>query len=189
MADVGRLNGGGRPIEGDVVAGEAAQEALLARLTLLSEASTVLTETLDPDAALYRLAQLVVPVLGDWCGVHVMDEAGGVRTAAAAHRDPAGTAWVGDELDASPGLASTSPVAAVLKGGEPQLIRAVTDELLVSSAGSSEQLEIFRTLGIESAVVVPLRDRARVLGALAVVSAESGRRLDDAEPAVALELG
>ncbi|TMM17071.1 MAG: hypothetical protein E6G01_06925 [Actinobacteria bacterium] len=72
MADVGRLNGGGRPIEGDVVAGEAAQDALLARLTLLSEASTVLTETLDPDAALYRLAQLVVPVLGDWCGVHVM---------------------------------------------------------------------------------------------------------------------
>ena len=51
MADVGRLNGGGRPIEGDVVAGEAAQDALLARLTLLSEASTVLTETLDPDAA------------------------------------------------------------------------------------------------------------------------------------------
>ena len=189
MADVGRLNGGGRPIEGDVVAGEAAQEALLARLTLLSEASTVLTETLDPDAALYRLAQLVVPVLGDWCGVHVMDEAGAVRTAAAAHRDPAGTAWVGDELDASPGLASTSPVAAVLKGGEPQLIRAVTDELLVSSAGSSEQLEIFRTLGIESAVVVPLRGRARVLGAMAVVSAESGRRLDDADLAVAVDLG
>src|SRR5947199_94803 len=64
-----------------------------------------------------------------------------------------------------------------------------TDELLGSSAGSSEQLEIFRTLGIESAVVVPLRGRARVLGALAVVSAESGRRLDDADLAVAIDLG
>jgi serine phosphatase RsbU (regulator of sigma subunit) len=188
MADVGRLNGGGTQIE-DMATDEAHDDALLARLTLLAEASTVLTETLDPDAALYRLARLVVPVLGDWCGVHVMDETGAVRTAAAAHRDPVGPAWVDGELDDSPGLASTSPVAAVLKGGEPQLIRAVTDELLASSANSSEQLEIFRGLGIESAVVVPLRGRARVLGALAVVSAESGRRLDDADLAVAIDLG
>ena len=188
MADLGRLDGGGSQLE-EIGPDEAGKDALLARLTLLSEASTVLTETLDPDAALYRLAQLVVPVLGDWCGVHVLDETGAVRTAAAAHRDPAGTAWVDDGLDASPGLASTSPVAGVLKGGEPQLIRAVTDELLVSSAGSSEQLEVFRALGIESAIVVPLRGRARVLGAMAVVSAESGRRLDDADLAVAVDLG
>src|SRR5437588_3889236 len=120
MADVGRLDGGGERID-EVVGGEPDQNALLARLTLLAEASTVLTETLDPDTALYRLARLVVPVLGDWCGVHVMDEAGAVRTAAAAHRDPVGTAWVDSDLDASPGLASTSPVATVLKGGEPQL--------------------------------------------------------------------
>ena len=188
MADLGRLDGGGSQLE-EIGPDEAGKDALLARLTLLSEASTVLTETLDPDAALYRLAQLVVPVLGDWCGVHVLDETGAVRTAAAAHRDPAGTAWVDDGLEASPGLASTSTVAGVLEGGEPQLIRAVSDELLVSSAGSSEQLEVFRALGIESAIVVPLRGRARVLGAMAVVSAESGRRLDDADLAVAVDLG
>src|SRR5207248_3036684 len=64
----------------------------------------------------------------------------------------------------------------------------VTDDLLVSSAGSSGQLEVFRALGIESAIVVPLRGRARVLGAMAVVSAESGRRLDDADLAVAVDL-
>lgn len=195
MADLGRLDGGGSQLGEivdelqEIVDEEAGKNALLARLTLLSEASTVLTETLDPDAALYRLAQLVVPVLGDWCGVHVLDEAGGVRTAAAAHGDPGGTALMEDDLDASPGLASTSPVGDVLKGGKPQLIRAVTDELLASSASSSEQLEIFRAMGIESAVVVPLRGRARILGALSVVSAGSGRRLDDADLAVAIDLG
>jgi serine phosphatase RsbU (regulator of sigma subunit) len=188
MADVGRLDGGGERID-EMVGGEPDKDALLARLTLLAEASTVLTETLDPDTALYRLARLVVPVLGDWCGVHVMDEAGAVRTAAAAHRDPVGTALLESDLDASPGLASTSPVAAVLKGGQPRLFRAVTDELLASSAANSEQLEIFRALGIGSAIVVPLRGRARVLGAFTVVSAESGRRLDDADLAVAIDLG
>jgi serine phosphatase RsbU (regulator of sigma subunit) len=191
VADTGRLEGGGDRIE-EMVGGETDNDALLARLTLLADASSVLTETLDPDTALYRLARLVVPVLGDWCGVHVMDEAGGVRTAAAAaHRDPVGTAWVDSDLDldASPGLASTSPVAAVLKGGEPRLFRAVTDELLATSAASSEQLEIFRAMDMKSAVVVPLRGRARVLGALTVVSAESGRRLDDAGLAVAIDLG
>ncbi len=172
-----------------MVAGQSDKDALLARLTLLAEASTVLTETLDPDTALYRLVRLVVPVLGDWCGAHVMDEAGAVRTAAAAHRDPIGASWVDSDLDASPGLASTSPVAAVLKGAEPLLFRAVTDELLATSASSSEQLDIFRALGIESAIVVPLRGRARVLGALTVVSAESGRRLDDADLSVAIDLG
>jgi serine phosphatase RsbU (regulator of sigma subunit) len=80
-------------------------------------------------------------------------------------------------------------VAAVLKGGEPQLFRAVTDNLLTTSASTSEQLEIFRAMGMESAIVVPLRGRARVLGALTVVSAESGRRLGDADLAVAIDLG
>jgi serine phosphatase RsbU (regulator of sigma subunit) len=188
MADLGRLDGGGSQF-GDFVAGQAGTDGLLARLSLLSQASTVLTETLDPDAALYRLAQLVVPVLGDWCGVHVMDDIGGVRTAAAAHSDPGRTAWVQHDLVTSSGLASTSPVADVLKGGKPLLIRAVSDEVLAASANSPEQLETFRTLGIESAVVVPLRGRARVLGALSVVSAESGRRLDDADLAVAVDLG
>ncbi|HWC38049.1 MAG TPA: GAF domain-containing SpoIIE family protein phosphatase [Acidimicrobiales bacterium] len=189
MAEPGRLDGGGSQL-GEIVAGEAGRDALLARLTLLSEASTVLTETLDPNAALRRLAQLVVPVLGDWCGVHVMDEAGVVRTAVAAHGDQGGMAWLQeDELETSPGLASTSPVASVLKDGEPQLISAVTDETLASSANSPEQLDFFRTMGVESAVVVPLRGRARVLGALSVVSAESGRRLDDADLAVAVDLG
>src|SRR5438105_8582701 len=126
MADVGRLRGGGDRIE-DMVAGAPDQDALLARLTLLAEASTVLTETLDPDTALYRLAQLVVPVLGDWCGVHVMDEAGAGRTAAAAHPAPAGAAGGGGEPDASPGRASTPPVAAVPQGGGAQLIRGGTD--------------------------------------------------------------
>jgi serine phosphatase RsbU (regulator of sigma subunit) len=188
MADLGRLDGGGSQF-GEIVAGQAGADGLLARLSLLSEASTVLTETLDPDAALYRLAQLVVPVLGDWCGVHVLDDIGGVRTAAAAHSDPGRTAWVQHDLITTSGLASTSPVADVLKGGEPQLIRAVSDEILAASANSAEQLEKFRALGIESAVVVPLRGRARVLGALSVVSAESRRQLDDADLAVAIDLG
>lgn len=43
---------------------------------------------LDYRANLNRLAQLAVPMLGDWCAIHVVDDAGDIVPVALAHGDP-----------------------------------------------------------------------------------------------------
>ncbi|HZS11261.1 MAG TPA: response regulator, partial [Nitrospirales bacterium] len=62
-------------------------EAAQRRLTFLSDASRALAASLDYTATLQRLAQLVVPTLADYCVVSMLDDHGGFRRIAVAHRD------------------------------------------------------------------------------------------------------
>ena len=74
----------------DITARRAAQEraeAATARLELLSSVSAQLSETLVVDALTERLARVVVPALGDWCVVTLI-EAAGPRDVASWHHDP-----------------------------------------------------------------------------------------------------
>jgi len=63
----------------------------------------------------------------------------------------------------------------VLRTGEPEWVETIPDSLLVEAARDEEHLGLLRQLGLKSLVCVPLRSRARTLGALTFATAESGR--------------
>lgn len=56
-------------------------------LTFLAEASELLAQSLNVDLTLALVPQLMVPRLGDWCAVYVLDEWGKLGLAAGTHRD------------------------------------------------------------------------------------------------------
>jgi len=56
-------------------------------LTFLAEASELLAQSLDVRLTLALVPQIVVPRLGEWCAVHVMDEWGDLRLSASMHAD------------------------------------------------------------------------------------------------------
>ena len=56
-------------------------------LTYLAEASELLAQSLDVDLTLALVPQLVVPRLGEWCALHVLDEYGELHLAASTHAD------------------------------------------------------------------------------------------------------
>ncbi len=177
-----------------LVAGERASrhiaEAARARVALLAEATSLLTETLEPTTALERLAARLVPVLADWCRVDLFDETVGVRRAAMTHVDAAtetALRAVEDGVTIDPG--SDAPVARVLRTGDPILLEETPDEVLVASARTREQLDLYRSLGLRSLLVVPLQARGDVLGTLTMGTAGSGRRFDDNDLALARDLG
>src|SRR5262249_30360472 len=58
-------------------------------LSYLAEASELLAGTLDPQASMAVLAQLLVPPLARWCAVHLVDERGRQRLAHVWHADEA----------------------------------------------------------------------------------------------------
>ncbi|MEV4753530.1 SpoIIE family protein phosphatase [Micromonospora sp. NPDC049559] len=56
-------------------------------LTFLAEASELLAQSLDVELTMALIPQLVVPRLGQWCAVHITDEWGRLKLAAATHAD------------------------------------------------------------------------------------------------------
>src|SRR3954471_5457864 len=77
----------------EVAAAQAARAAAEAEeagrhLMLLGDINLAMTSTSDTDEAVQRFAELVVPLLSDWCIVSVIDNDGTRRDVGRAHRNP-----------------------------------------------------------------------------------------------------
>lgn len=159
------------------------------RVAVLAEASLALDSPLSKDERLRQLTRLVVPRIADWCAVHLVRDRR-IEQIAYAHEDPRKIAFV-EELSHRYPLssdASTGDVAEVIRTGRPELIREVPEEMLAGAAQDETHLELIRSLGIVSAMVVPLAVRGRRLGAITLVAAESGHRFGSDDLAFAQDL-
>lgn len=146
-----------------------------AKLAFLAEASAELSRSLDYRQTLANVARLAVPRLADWCAIHLVED-GSIRVIAVAHVDAEKVALAqefGRRYPVDP--AAPTGVAHVIRTGASEVIESVSDETLVAVARDEEHLAGMRSLGFCSAIVVPLATRDRVLGALTMVHAESGR--------------
>jgi serine phosphatase RsbU (regulator of sigma subunit) len=76
-------------------------------------------------------------------------------------------------------------VPNVLRTGEPELYPVISDEMLEEGVDHPEQLEAIRSLGMRSAMIVPMEARGRRLGAVTLVTSESGRSFGDRDLALA----
>jgi serine phosphatase RsbU (regulator of sigma subunit)/anti-sigma regulatory factor (Ser/Thr protein kinase) len=150
------------------------------RLTFLARASELMAETLELEATLKKVAYLVVPRLADWCGIELLGEDGRIYNAATAHVDPEKVKFAEDMRNRFP-VEPDAPtgVPNVIRTGQSELFPEITDEMLVAGIEDPEQLQMARELGLSSIMIVPLTARARTLGTLTLVYAESGRRYDE----------
>ena len=159
-------------------------------LRLLAAAGDILGSSLDYATTLASVAQIVVPHLADWCSVHVVEaDAERPRQVALAHVDPAKVARVRElqeqfnfDYDDDSGL------SCVIRTGTMSVVRDITDDMLAASARSPEHLAALRELGPTASMIVPLTARGRTFGAMSLAITESGRRLTDADVALAQEL-
>lgn len=152
------------------------------RLEFLARAGDILASSMDYEQTLRNVAGLVVPELADWCGVDLFDMEGRRESVAVAHKDPDKLklaerlrSYEPDELDPQRGLGK------VRDTGESLLYLRVTDEMLASAAVDQEHLSLLRSVGLRSALLVPLAIQGRVIGALTLVTAESARNFDQAD--------
>ncbi len=170
---------------------EATEAALRKRegeLRLLAEAGELFS-SLEDQAVLQRLAELVVPRLADWAAVDLLTETGAVERVVAVHGEPEKTALAFEIARRWPiDPSAHGGIGQVLRTGEPLLLETIPDELLPRLARSEEHLQVARTLGFKSAMALPIQVRGRVLGALTLVQAESGRRLRAEDLPLAQEL-
>ena len=154
------------------------QHRLEEKLRFLAEASDVLASSLEYETTLASVAQLAVPTLADWCVVDISDTAQqSQQPLAVAHADPAMIDLVRELLRRYPrDPNSDSLVTRVLRSGRSELLAEIPEALILAAARDETHLEILRTLGLSSVMVVPLVARGRTLGALTLAMANSGRR-------------
>ena len=154
----------------------------------LSRASEVLASSLDYETTLAQLARVIVPQLADWCAVHIVEN-GEARQLAVAHVDPKKVEFARELNHRYPPRADApTGVPNVLRTRRPEVYAEVTDDMLVAGAVDAEHLRISRELGLESALIVPMLSGEDVIGALTLVSAESGRRYSERDLPLATEL-
>jgi PAS domain S-box-containing protein len=159
------------------------------RSKLLAEASAVIGSSLDYEAALSRVAGLMVPGLADWCAVDMLGDDGSILGLAVAHVDPEKVEWARElQRRYPPDPAEPRGVPNVLRTGVSELYPEIPDELLATAARDDEHLSLMRAAGFTSAMLVPLSARGRTLGVIAFVSGESGRRYGPADLAFAEDL-
>jgi PAS domain S-box-containing protein len=158
-------------------------------LRFLAEAASALAESLDYETTLQRIAQLAVPQVADWCAVDILVD-GQVRRLAVAHIDPAKVAWAQELYERyPPDLEAPHGLPNVLRTGRSEFYPQITDEMLVRAAGSDEdRLRILRTVGFQSAMIVPLVARGQTIGAISFVAAESGHHFTQVDLSLAEQL-
>ncbi len=159
------------------------------RLRFFAEAGRLLGSTLDYEATLGQVCRLAVPVLADWCALDLLGDDGRVRRLGVAHTDPAKVELAHELWERYPPRPDDpGGLMKVLRTGEPVLFTEVPDEALAASARDADHLRILRALGPRSGAIVPLIARGRTLGALTLVTAESGRVYGPEDLAAAQEL-
>lgn len=158
-------------------------------LAFLADSSGLLGASLDYEDTLTRLVWLAVPHIADWCALDIREADGEVRRLAVAHVDPQKVELAHELMrrvpfdpDAPGGL------AGVLRNGQPELIEWIDEDLILAAIDDPELREIFLSLGLRSSMVVPLTARGRTLGAITLVSAESGRRFSATDLRLAQDL-
>ena len=77
-----------------------------------------------------------------------------------------------------------------IRAGCSELLSQVPDHVLDQvSGGRPEYAKVLRRIGLTSTMIVPLRARGRILGAMLLGAAESGRHFTASDLALAEELG
>ncbi len=162
------------------------KRAQQAQLFLL-EAGELLGTSLNYIDTLEAVARAAVPSVADWASVHIVEE-GLLRQVALAHMDAQKMVFA-EELQQRYPPNEQSAAGEVIRTGKSQLVGELTDEMLRTDAVDELHYDLIRELGLESFVCVPLAVQDRVLGAITLATAESGRRYDETDLLFAEELG
>ncbi|HEX6287922.1 MAG TPA: PAS domain S-box protein [Herpetosiphonaceae bacterium] len=159
-------------------------------LHFLAHASKIFNASLDYETTLEQVARLSVPFLAESCLIDLIEDDRSVRRLVIAHADPDKEQLLRQMSERYPIDAQWPlPIAQVLQNQNSLLIADVSHTLLQDVARDEEQLRLLKQLHLQSAIIVPLTARSRVLGTMIFFSEKPSQQYDAEDLALAEELG
>lgn len=165
------------------------QKQLELNLDFLARSSKIIASSLDYNVTLKKVADLLVPAIADWCVIDMCEDSLHLESVALAHKDPAKIKWA-KQLSKRfpPDNDGQSGSSKVMKTGKPEYYPVINDAMLKASAKNEEHLLLLRSVGLSSAMILPLRADGETVGTLTLISAEQKRHFTKADLAMAEEL-
>jgi PAS domain S-box-containing protein len=161
---------------------EAAQQFLV-------ETSTILAAALDYEITLNNLAKLAVPFMADWCTVEILQPDSSMQQVAIATANVAKRQQLAQIQQRYP-LDGTRkhPFRKSLIQGQSVFYPELTDAFLVELAEDEGHLQLLRSLGMRSFMLIPLYSRGQLFGTLCFVTDESHRHYQQTDLTLAEDI-
>jgi PAS domain S-box-containing protein len=147
------------------------------RQKLLATAGWVLAASLDVESTMATIAELPVPLLGEWSLLELLTPEGDIRRAAATHMDPrrhedtaALVSRTAVPVESSPNATSGARIA---HEAEAQRVRDISTWLSDNFTDAATRARA-EALGASAVLIVPLRAGGRAIGALHLVRTRPG---------------
>ncbi len=157
--------------------------------SFLAEASALLASSLVYETTLTNLAKLATERIADWCVIDVAEEDGAVRRLVVACADPAKADLARELVDFSPSdPLGQRGVAEVLRSGRSEIYPDLSEAVPAPTDRDPGCLESLRRVAVRSAMIVPMVARDRTLGAITLVTEDSGRCYGPTDLALAEDL-
>ena len=141
-----------------------------AKLKLLADASHQLAGSLDVEDSVGRLARLVVPLLGDWCVISVVDADGRLRDLGWWHDSADGRRLVAEfTAERLTDLDPRSPTIRALTERRSTVLDSGALEAGLATLASDRARDIWRRLSPGSYGVFPMTAGTATIGVLAIM--------------------
>ncbi len=163
-------------------------EQTQSRLERLTQASSLLSSTLDEQATLQAIAAILVPDLADACRLDLLDADGKLQRKLTHHTDPERTRAIEQFVRthrASPDTVGSFPW--VMRTGSLHYVNIERPQEFF--AGDPMFASFAELVGLRAVCVTPLVARGRTIGAMAAIQAESGRVFQEADAALVGQIG
>jgi PAS domain S-box-containing protein len=157
----------------------------------LAEVSRALSESLDFDRTLSRIANLMVPRHADWCLIDVLNEETRCQRVAIAVSNPE-KQHIAEELlrHYSSELSRPHPILNVVRTGHTDFDLDVQPDWVEARAQNHRHAVLLRQMEKTGSIIVPLQIRGRVIGTISLVASRwSGKRFTRADVDFAEEIG
>ncbi|MDF2730926.1 MAG: sensor protein [Acidimicrobiia bacterium] len=142
-----------------------------------------LGSSLDREENLQSLAKALVPRMGTWCAVHML-EGGTLIPVAMVHPDDEDAQTLVNMSDPGPiSLDDDHIQARVARTEKPEIIEAISEEMLQEAEDrtSKELIDVVRRLDLNSVACVPIAIGRRVIGTLTLARSFPEAELDMAD--------
>jgi PAS domain S-box-containing protein len=155
-------------------------EMIHERLVFLSEASKILSSSLDYETTLTSIAGISVPFICDWCLIDLIDENNKIKRVTAVFSETVSKNLTDQSKERVRNLAlEGSNVSKVIKTGKPIYYSDISTEYFNNMPLNPEIISIVKTMGVSSIMIVPLKSREKIFGAISLVINESHRNYNE----------
>ena len=156
---------------------------------LFVELGARMEDALEQSERAGHLADLALPSLGDVAMVDMLSPDGSiVRMAARSGDSKVAETFLSLRRETPIDPGGSHPVAEVIRTGQPQELGPLSDEQIEEITTTESERELLRRHRFQACLVLPLRARGAVLGALTLWILRSGRAFDETAKRTALRL-